>query len=167
MIRSDFYPIILSLLSTVLLTYGCASIIHGSRQELAISSEPIGARVLVNGEHVGETPWIANLERKKKEQTIRIELEGYQPFELKLERKISGWYWGNLIFGGIIGLILDPINGSMYKLTPPQIEAVLNIPMSKIERDAIYIAVSLTPDPRWEQIGVLKLGLQRAGETSK
>jgi len=30
---------------------------------------------------------------------------------------ISGWYWGNILFGGLIGmLIVDPITGAMYKL---------------------------------------------------
>ncbi|MFH6792762.1 hypothetical protein ACHRCF_16520, partial [Acinetobacter baumannii] len=39
---------------------------------------------------------------------------------------LSGWYLGNIIFGGLIGLlIVDPATGAMYKLAPKDINTVL------------------------------------------
>lgn len=65
---------------TVLLLAGtipaCATIMHGSSQELSIASTPTGARVLVNGMEAGKTPFVANLKRKDK-HVIRIEMDGY------------------------------------------------------------------------------------------
>ncbi|KGQ53534.1 hypothetical protein IO44_11000, partial [Gallibacterium anatis str. Avicor] len=40
--------------------------------------------------------------------------------------KIDGWYIGNILFGGIVGLlIVDPITGAMYKL-PPEVTGTLS-----------------------------------------
>jgi hypothetical protein len=34
-----------------------------------------------------------------------------------VDSELSGWYFGNLLFGGIIGLaIVDPISGKMWTL---------------------------------------------------
>lgn len=30
---------------------------------------------------------------------------------------MDGWYWGNILFGGLIGMLaVDPATGAMYKL---------------------------------------------------
>jgi hypothetical protein len=41
---------------------------------------------------------------------------------LKIKSKIDGWYFGNLIFGGLIGLVIvDPLTGSMWTLSPREL----------------------------------------------
>ena len=40
-------------------------------------------------------------------------------------QKFNAWYLGNILFGGIIGLVIDPITGAIYNLTPKQINAQL------------------------------------------
>jgi hypothetical protein len=43
-----------------------------------------------------------------------------------LDSSVSGWYFGNLAFGGVIGmLIVDPLTGAMYNLTPDKIDQPL------------------------------------------
>ena len=37
--------------------------------------------------------------------TLRLELDGYQTTEVALTPKMSGWYWGNLVIGGLIGML--------------------------------------------------------------
>ena len=38
---------------------------------------------------------------------------------------INGWYWGNFIFGGALGLlIIDPATGAMWSL-PDNVNAIL------------------------------------------
>ena len=101
---------------------GCATIIHGSRQEIGISSIPTGASVSVNGEKMGRTPTIVKVKRKDS-QVVQILLDGYLPYEVVLIRKVDGWIVGNIIFGGLIGLIVDVATGSMYKLSPEQLTA--------------------------------------------
>ena len=114
----------LVLLAQLPLLAGCASIMHGTTQQIAVSSSPTAAQVTVNGMERGVTPVIADLKRKDN-HIIRVTLDGYQPFEMALTRSVSGWVWGNLVFGGIIGLAMDAITGGLYKLAPEQVTAQL------------------------------------------
>ena len=136
---------------------GCASIMHGTRQDIGISSTPTGASVSVDGQIKGTTPVAVNLSRKDI-HTVKVELPGYLPFEAKITRHVSGWVWGNIIFGGLIGLAVDAITGGLYKLSPEQLQAALreeNATGMISDGNVIYVAVVLQPDPSWEQIGRL------------
>ena len=56
---------------------------------------------------------------KPENYTVRFTKEGFQPRELKCEGEVNGWYFGNIIFGGLIGLLaVDPATGAMYTLKP-------------------------------------------------
>lgn len=141
-----------------LLLPACATIMQGTTQEVSIASTPTGARLIIDGVEAGRTPVAASLKRKDK-HTIRIEMEGYQPFEMALGRGTSGWVWGNIVFGGIPGLAVDAITGGMYKLTPEQVQATLpanaavaNNPMT----DELTVTVVLRPDPSWTRIGQME-----------
>ncbi len=146
----------LGLCAMAVMITACATVMQGKRQDFSIASTPPGARVMVDGGEVGTTPFVAALRRKDK-HLIRVELEGYQPFELSVARKTSGWVWGNLLLGGIPGLAIDAITGSMYKLKPEQVQATLTQSTAAIDqqRDLVLVTVVLRPDPGWEQIGTL------------
>jgi hypothetical protein len=137
-------------------TMACATIINGSSQDVAISSTPTGARVTLDGREYGVTPVVASLARKKK-HTVRIDLEGFAPHELQLNQSVSGWIAGNILFGGLIGLAIDAVTGSMYNLKPDQVAAVLGAPQTAIAEDGkvLVVAVVLKPDPSWSEIGKL------------
>jgi hypothetical protein len=135
---------------------GCATIMHGTSQELSVASAPTGARVLVDGTEMGRTPYVANLKRKDK-HVVRIEMDGYQPFELPIARATSGWVWGNIVFGGLPGLAIDAITGGLYKLKPEQVQATLAQSTAAVGEhgDVMVLAVVLRADPEWERIGGL------------
>lgn len=136
--------------------YACATIMHGSSQEVGIGSTPTGAKVSVDGREYGKTPTVAKLSRKD-HHTVRIEMEGYEPYEMTLVRKTSGWVWGNIVFGGLIGLAVDAISGGLYKIEPAQVQATLAGRSGELDLDddALYFAVVLRPDPEWQRIGKL------------
>ena len=140
---------------------GCATILHGSRQDVGFSSNPTGANVTINGENFGKTPTVVKLKRKDM-HAVKIMLDGYMPYEVVLTRKVDGWIAGNIIFGGIIGLIIDAADGAMYKLSPEQLTAELRRESAstsfKEQKDGILIGVTLTPNPNWEKIGTLEKG---------
>lgn len=47
--------------------------------------------------------------------------EGYNTAALPLRTSVDGWYWGNFLFGGLIGfLIVDPVTGAMFKVNDPK-----------------------------------------------
>lgn len=42
---------------------------------------------------------------------------GHETSKTEISAGINGWYFGNLLFGGLIGmLIVDPATGAMWKL---------------------------------------------------
>lgn len=130
----------------------CATIMHGTYQPIGISSSPTNASIWVDRYYVGTTPLIVEMSRKDN-HLLRIELEGYLPYEATLTRQLSGWVLGNIIFGGVIGLAVDAISGGIYKLTPEQIQAELR--NSEYTTGESYIGVVLKTDPSWEKIGQL------------
>jgi hypothetical protein len=90
-------------------------------------SNPARATVIITekfGHQVfrGKTPLVTKLRSgagffSKESYTVTISLPGYQTKEIHVECKLNGWYFGNIFFGGVIGmLIVDPATGAMYKL---------------------------------------------------
>lgn len=134
---------------------GCATIMHGGNQSVGFSSNPSGAQVYVDNQVVGVTPVTATLSRKD-QHLVRVEMQGYAPYEMRLNRSMSGWVWGNLLIGGIPGLAIDAISGAIYKLTPNEVNASLTRPTAMVDGDALMIAVVLSPDPSWEKIGQMQ-----------
>lgn len=115
----------------------CASIIKGSSETVAFTSEPAGARVSVieaGGELVAEavTPCELELDRGKgyfsaRSYDVRFEKPGFAPLDAELSGSVNGWYLGgNLIFGGLLGyLVIDPLTGAMFTLSRGPVHAEL------------------------------------------
>lgn len=136
---------------------GCCTLVNTANQKISILSSPTGACVSIDDTKCGKTPLTKRLSRKKM-HTVKIELEGYTPFEITMNRSISGWIWGNVIFGGLIGIIIDVADGSIYKLTPEQISTELqkNNASYLYENDQLYVSVALEHDQSWQKIGQLQ-----------
>ena len=103
---------------------GCATIVSGRTQDVMIRSNPPGATVTIDEIATGVTPMVANLMRKKR-HSILISKPGYKDISHATTRGFNGWYLGNILFGGIIGLITDPITGAMYDVEPSEINVTL------------------------------------------
>ncbi len=103
------------------------------------------------------TPTFAELKRGD-DHIVKISLEGYQTAELTITKSVSGWVWGNIVFGGLIGLAVDAISGRLYNLSPEQLNAELKKDgFELIENDnGIYIFTVLQPSKDWQKIGSLK-----------
>lgn len=134
----------------------CATIIHGSKQQMIVTCEPRVASVFINGLAVGKTPLITKLNRKDR-HLIKVELEGYEPYEVHIDRKLDGWILGNILFGGLIGVAVDIATGGMYRLSPKDIfpELTQKNSSSVKSADVISVVVVLKPKPEWEKIGQL------------
>ena len=145
-------------LVSVLFLQSCATIISGSRQTIQFNSNPANATVFINEIEAGKTPFQKRLKRNE-EYKVSIELEGYETYETKLTKKFNEWYIGNIIFGGLVGLVVDPITGAIYKLSPKEVNSRMTEDNSDIvfkdNGQDIHISVSLNIDPEWEQVGQL------------
>ncbi len=121
---------------------GCATITRSTTQQVPISSSPSGASVTINNLSYGETPIIAQLDRKNLYQ-VTIQLEGYPKFETTIIREMdSKAILGNcLLIGGIPGIIIDSITGAGYVLKPEKIHVQF---LEDGRRPQLFIQ-SLTP----------------------
>ncbi len=117
---------IVSLLAVglLLIQSGCATVVSGKTQDVTIRSNPTGAKVLIDGVMDGQTPMIANLSRKQR-HSIDI-LHGSQKVTRATTRGFNWWYLGNIILGGLIGLIVDPCTGAMHNVKPDTIYVDFN-----------------------------------------
>ena len=140
---------------TLLASAACGTIINGSKQNVSFSSTPGGATVFVDNQQMGVTPVSLALSRKD-HHNVRLELAGYQPYEVKLTRGVSGWVFGNLIFGGLPGLAIDAISGGLYKLSPDDVQATLVSGTAMRTGDGLVVLVVLSADPSWEKIGQME-----------
>jgi hypothetical protein len=110
---------LLSLLCTVLLLPGCATIWNDEYEPLWISSEPTGAAFTV-GNHSGITPYNVQLERAQKDQPITWELDGYPKGEGVLVSRMDGAVYGNIVCGvaGLVGafvcVLIDGANNDAW-----------------------------------------------------
>lgn len=143
-------------IAPLLILTSCATIIHGTDQAVGICTNPSKAAVWVNGCYTGNTPMVVSLPRNQNHM-IHIELEGFEPYDIALTRQLSGWVFGNIVFGGVIGVVIDIASGGIYRLTPDQINAELVTTTYRRSRECSYIGIAMEPKADWEKIGQLKL----------
>ncbi|TDN39745.1 hypothetical protein E4631_09295 [Hymenobacter sp. UV11] len=119
-----------------LLLSSCASIVSHSSWPVAIASSPIGATVSIVNSHgqevfTGVTPINTSLKSGAgffagEHYTVNFSMPGYDTKTAALGTSVNGWYFGNILFGGIIGLlIVDPATGAMYRLDQQAMQATL------------------------------------------
>ena len=138
--------------SLALSVMGCATIVNGSRQSIPITSQPAGATITVNGHNVGVTPEVLHLRRRRK-AVLTIALKGYKTKTITLTRHISGWFWGNILIGGAIGMVVDVGTGAIYTFRPSKIHVAMGkVPPSKND---IKIGVTRFPSRGMKKIGHL------------
>lgn len=121
---------VIALLLIAGMTANCASIAHGTRQDISVQSNPTGADVVVKCAkdapfNAPPTPTEITLKRNRGGCVITVSKEGYEPRSFRLTRQLSGWYLANILIGGVIGLIIDAADGAMFNLSPKQIVAML------------------------------------------
>lgn len=104
---------------------GCATIANGSNQNIFVNSEPDSATIFVNNVQYGITPSTIPIDRDKESVVVTIEKQGYETNECVLNSSMNGWVFGNLLFGGIPGFLIDMIGGSAYEFSPDDINIIL------------------------------------------
>lgn len=108
-------------------TASCASIVSKSTYPVTINTDPKNVHISIvdNNNAVvfeGLTPVSIPLKAgsgyfKNAEYEIILSQEGYKPHRFYIEAQIDGWYFGNIVFGNMLGmLVVDPLTGAMWKL---------------------------------------------------
>lgn len=93
------------------LASSCASIMNSNGfKTIEVSSNPPGASFTSDAAGVtGVTPAAVQMPNGKP-VTFRFTLDGHEPQQLVARPRMSGWVVGNILFGGIIGLVIDVVN---------------------------------------------------------
>jgi hypothetical protein len=102
-------------LAIAVATTGCATIMAGGPDRVNVNSNPPGANVFLDDQLVGQTPMVVTLDRDKSRGLIRIEQAGFQPVVMQRSKQINGWFWANLCFGGVIGIVVDLVTGDVKR----------------------------------------------------
>jgi hypothetical protein len=125
---------------------GCASIVRGTSQSVAITSPPVTGATCTLSSSEGNwqvtTPGSVTVERSSQDMQVRCEKDGYQPAVAVLPSNFEGWTVGNLVFGGIIGLGVDAATGAMH-----QYPKSFQVPMVPLTAAAPAVPAAAAPAP--------------------
>ena len=137
-------------LGVLLIFSSCASIFSKSSYPITIKSTPSEAKISIKDKRgieifTGETPASLNLKAssgffEKARYQVTFSKNGYDKKTVPVEFKIDGWYFGNLLVGGLLGmLIVDPATGAMYKLETEYINANLRQSTAHLTKEKLNI----------------------------
>jgi len=145
---------------STLMVVGCASIVSKSDYPVSFNSDPSGAKVIITDVkagrvvYEGKTPCTITLKAKhgffsSAKYSVSFKLPGYETQTISLEANLDGWYFGNILFGGLIGiLIVDPATGAMWKL-PDNISVTLQktggISMKYLDKELKIVLYDTVP----------------------
>ena len=147
------------LAATTALT-GCASIVSGRHADVAIDTYPSNAHVEVrdnSGHTVAsiETPGTVSLKRNRRwflpaRYTAVIEAPGYDRACVPIRSTVNPWVLGNVVVGGVPGLIVDNATGAVWQPKQSEIHCQLNPDGSPIAQTAAATEEPPTPNEESE-----------------
>jgi hypothetical protein len=99
---------------------GCASIITGTSQDIAIATTPGGARCVLTREKetiatVDSTPGTVTVRKDKHDILVTCDKAGYQTATKYLDSDVEAGTFGNIILGGVVGWGIDSATGADNK----------------------------------------------------
>jgi len=152
--RSPFFLFIAAFLLPA-----CATIVSKTSYPVYIKSDPVGATISITdkkGKEVykGKSPTQITLKAgagyfSKAVYHVKISKSGYSDKTVDVMFKLNGWYFGNLIFGGLVGLlIIDPASGAMWKVVDPVVDETLDKSVVSSGKDASLNIVDINTLPQ-------------------
>lgn len=113
-----------------LFAINCGTIVHQTTQQIPVKSDPPGAAVTVacgevQNDPKATTPTNVMVHRKPDFCQISLTKEGFERMDVQLGKTMSALYLGNVLIGGIIGFIVDGVNGAMWNRKPDAVDVKL------------------------------------------
>lgn len=96
---------------------GCATIVSGRHQDIRVTSDPPGVRVRADSGVEITTPGELSLTRNRS-HTLVAEHQGTEPQQKELQCGMNGWILGNILIGGVVGVVVDLVSGASGQLSP-------------------------------------------------
>ena len=112
---------------------GCATIVTGTVQPVAVESDPPGAtcKVTQDGYPLGtilSTPGVVSVRKGSGSLNVACSKPGYRMAEQSVPFGLQGWLLGNAIIGGLVGVVVDFSTGAAFKYAPGTTLALLTDP---------------------------------------
>ncbi len=122
---------------------GCATVVNGTTQKIGVSSTPTGAEVAIDNQLHVVTPAAVDLARSQS-HTFLFHKDGYQDDSFVITSGTSGWVWGNVLLGGLIGGMVDFASGAARTLSQDSVHVALQPLVAHEVTPAVY---ETTPTP--------------------
>jgi len=108
------------LLSLVVLTSGCATLTKGSSQTVTVDTDPSGATCTMTRDAkpvaiINPTPGSVPVEKAQGTIAIACNKQGYLEAAGNLAAEFQAMTFGNILFGGIVGVVVDAASGAMHR----------------------------------------------------
>jgi len=68
---------------------------------------------------LGTTPLLATIKRGA-EQVVVFSKEGFETLSMQLHSGMNNWFWGNILFGGVLGSTTDSATGASREYSPSE-----------------------------------------------
>jgi hypothetical protein len=142
------------LLVLALLAGSCASVTRGMTNQVQINSNPPEATARTSMGHTCITPCTLQFNRKD-EFTVIFTKQGYHSVEIPVRTQLAGQgaagFAGNLLMGGVVGMVVDASSGATLEHFPNPVTATL-LPLKRGEQPRLDKIIPEPPTPKTEDV---------------
>ena len=124
MTRSSIHIMVpLAVLSAVATLNGCATLVKGSSQSVVVNTDPPGAicSLTRKGKEiavVNPTPGTITVDKSKDAVAVSCNRAGYLESAGTINSQFQAMTFGNILFGGLVGVAIDAGSGAMNEYEP-------------------------------------------------
>ncbi|WP_461211281.1 hypothetical protein [Desulfocurvus sp. DL9XJH121] len=149
------YLAVFLLLFLVVLS-GCASVVSDNKSVTYIETDPENVRCELHGQDFVRkitAPGSISLPSEAAPIIIACKTDGYYTTTQEIDTKMDGWIFGNIIFGGIIGGVIDVARGAGQKF-PSRVSIILDPKVfpSQYEKNEWYNNRKSSVEKKWNDI---------------
>lgn len=103
----------------LLLSAGCATVLTGTNDKISVSVPECGqasCRAFNNAGEWAVDPDAGTVVVRKDESALMVvcEVPGREPVAVSVPAGVEGWTWGNIMIGGLIGVLVDFGTGGLH-----------------------------------------------------
>jgi len=134
---------LITLSATALLLSSCATVLTGTSDDITFNSTPGGAKIMIDGLEVGQTPAVVTVKRPGNKTTkVTLQMKGYEDRSFALSSKFNMFSCCNGT--NLLGWAIDFVTGSLFKYDKTNYKMELepmafNLEELKKDRDGNFI----------------------------
>ena len=137
---------ILTCVAAGLLVGSCASVTRGTTAQVQINSNPPEATARTSMGHTCVTPCTLQFSRKD-EFTVLFTKQGFHSVEIPVKTQLAGsgaaGFAGNVLVGGVVGMVVDASTGATLEHVPNPVTATL----TALKRGEAPRTIRIEPGP--------------------